>query len=218
MYMLDQVTYRHILRIDKLHIPKGLVTCITGESGSGKSTLLRLFNQLISSDGGTIRFRGRSIEAYNPVELRRMAVMVPQQPILFGDTVQDNLLAGLGFADKPAVSATRMEEALQQVRLSKDLATEAGKLSGGEKQRLSLARALLMDPDVFLLDEPSSALDEGTEDLVIGAFAASARSKGQTLIMVTHSKRIAEEYGDLIVEIHEGQVAGTRLRKETVES
>lgn len=214
MFTLNQVTYRHILRIDLLRLPQGLITCITGESGSGKSTLLRLLNQMISPDSGSILFRDRPIEDYDPIALRRTVVMVPQQPVLFGETVRDNLSAGLKFAEKPPTSTALMKDALEQARLFKELDTEAAKLSGGEKQRLSLARALLLNPDVFLLDEPTSALDEGTEDLVIGAFAHAVRDKGKTLVMVTHSKRIAEQYGDLTVEIEQGQVAGTYLRKE----
>lgn len=213
MYQFDQVTFRDILRIGRLHIPKGHITCITGESGSGKSTLLRLLNQLISADSGTILFRNRPIEEWSPVELRRRAVMVPQQPVLFGDTVRDNMQAGLRFAEKPPAPHSLLKEALDQVHLHKELDADAHKLSGGEKQRLSLARALLMDPDVYLLDEPSSALDEGTEDRVIGAFAASARRNGRTLVMVTHSKRIAEEYGETVVEIHGGQVAAIRTKE-----
>lgn len=215
MFAFEQITYKEILHIEHLHIPERLVTCIVGESGSGKSTLLRLLNQLISADGGSILFHGQPIEEINPVALRRQVVMVPQTPVLFSRTVRDELLAGLAFSDKPAPDDDRLHQALDIVCLNKELTEETESLSGGEKQRLSLARALLLEPEVFLLDEPSSALDENTEDAVIGNFIRSAREKGQTLIIVTHARRIAEEYADQIVEIQQGEVIGIRHPKET---
>lgn len=214
MYSLKQVTFLDVLNIEELDIPAGLVTCIVGESGGGKSTLLRLLNQLISADGGDFLFRGDPIAELDPILLRRRVVMVPQTPVLFGDTVRDNLKAGLHFAGKEAPSDERMLEALKLVHLDKPLDASAGSFSGGEKQRLSLARAWLLDPEAFLLDEPSSALDEGTEDLVIGAFVEGARKNGQTLIIVTHAKKIAEQYGDRIVEIGKGRIIGIRERTE----
>lgn len=214
MYSLKQVAFKDVLHIEALDIPAGVVTCIVGESGGGKSTLLRLLNQLISADSGDIRFRGEPIGSLDPVGLRRRVVMVPQAPVLFGDSVRDNLTAGPRFAGKEAPSEERMLEAMKLVHLDKPLDASAGSFSGGEKQRLSLARAWLLEPEAFLLDEPSSALDEGTEDLVIGAFVEGARKNGQTLIIVTHAKKIAEQYGDRIVEIGKGRIVGIRIRTE----
>lgn len=215
MFTLEQVVYKDILQIDRLHIPDRQVTCIIGESGSGKSTLLRLLNQLISADGGSIFFHGHPIDQIHPVSLRRRVVMVPQTPVLFGQTIREDLLAGLSFSEKAVPGDDTLGHALEIVCLNKQLSEETESLSGGEKQRLSLARGLLLEPEAFLLDEPTSALDEDTEDSVIGNFIQAAKEKEQTLIIVTHARRIAEEYADQIVEIQQGRVIGVRHPKET---
>lgn len=208
MFVLEHIRVKDILHIEQLHIPKGRVTCIVGESGGGKSTLLRLLNQMTSHDSGTIRVDGVPVEKIDPVALRRRVIMVPQQPVLFDGTVRDNLNAGFRLTGRPNADDDRLTEVLKAMQLSgKSLADSPEKMSGGEKQRLALARALLLAPEAFLLDEPSSALDEGTEDAVIGRFVGHVKRNGQTLVMVTHAKRMAEQYGDRIVEIRQGRIA-----------
>ncbi|MPN28539.1 Fe(3+) ions import ATP-binding protein FbpC [bioreactor metagenome] len=92
------------------------------------------------------------------------------------------------------------------VELKKPLSVNADELSGGEKQRLALGRVILMNPEVFLLDEPSSALDEETENLIIGKLTSFVKANNKTLIMVTHSKGIACKFSDNIIEISNGRV------------
>ncbi len=210
MFSLRGVKYKDILQIEALDIPGGQVTSIFGESGSGKTTLLRLLNKLASCDRGEIRYNDVPIEEMDSVELRRKVVMLPQSPALFPGSIRDNLLLGLKFAEKPLVSDDRLREALGFIRLNKDLHEDAGKLSGGEKQRVALARVMLLQPEAFLLDEPSSALDEDTEHLIIRALAGHAREHQRTMVMVTHSKRIASEFSDEVVEISGGRIVGQR--------
>ena len=95
---------------------------------------------------------------------------------------------------------------MQIVECQKELTDNADKLSGGERQRLALARIMLLDPDVMLLDEPSSALDDETANIVIKNIANYAKQNNKTLVMVTHSKEIAEIYGEVIVEIKKGKL------------
>lgn len=206
MFCLRGVRYRDILDIERLEIPKGKVTCIVGESGSGKTTLLRLLNKLISCDKGEIVYNGRSLKDIDSVELRRRVVMLPQTPAIFPGTVRDNLLIGLVFSEKPLVGEEKLLEIMEMVHLDKSLDEDAEKLSGGEKQRLALGRVLLMDPEVFLLDEPSSSLDEDTEEVVIGSLVKYARERGKTVVMVTHSKQVARSFSDKIVEVSHGRV------------
>jgi len=92
------------------------------------------------------------------------------------------------------------------VELNKNLNDDAEKLSGGEKQRLALGRVILMNPEVFLLDEPSSALDEETENLIIKKLTQYVKENGKTLIMVTHSKAIAKNFSDHIIELSNGKI------------
>jgi putative ABC transport system ATP-binding protein len=206
MFTLRNVRYRDILDIPYLDISSDEVTCIVGKSGSGKSTLIRLLNRMISPDAGTILFKGTDISTINPIELRRNVVMLPQNPVMFDGTVRDNLRIGLEFSERPALDDDHLARILDVVNLKKDLDGPAETLSGGEKQRVALGRVLAMRPDVALLDEPSSALDQGTERTVIDRLIAGARQYGVTIIMVTHARAMAEAVADNLIEIEAGRV------------
>jgi putative ABC transport system ATP-binding protein len=206
MFVLKNVKYKKILDINNLEIKENLTTCILGESGSGKTTLLRLLNKMISCDSGEIYYNNKPLSEIDSVILRRSVVMLPQSPAIFKGTVRDNLLMGLNFSEKPAVSDEILKITLSTVKLNKDINDNADKLSGGEKQRLALGRILIMNPDVLLLDEPSSALDEDTENIIIEALVNFSRKNKKTLVMVTHSKSVAERFSDEIVTIEKGKL------------
>ncbi|HET7578789.1 MAG TPA: ABC transporter ATP-binding protein [Bacillales bacterium] len=201
LFVLRGIQYQHILKIDELEIRENDTTAIVGESGGGKTTLLKMFNHMISPDQGQVLFKGEPVDEMDPVALRRQVVMLAQQPVIFGDTVKENLLAGLAFAEKSKASEDQMKEVLEKVHLHKSLEEKAEKLSGGEQQRLSLARVILMDPPVFLLDEPTSAMDEGLQQQVMEQFFNEAESNGKTVVMVTHARKMAEQFSDRLVEI-----------------
>ncbi|OHW63318.1 sulfate/thiosulfate import ATP-binding protein CysA [Andreesenia angusta] len=207
MFSLRDVRYKDILEIDELEIEDGKVTSIVGESGSGKTTLLRLLNKLISCDSGEVKYRGENIENIDSVELRRNVVMLPQIPSIFSGTVRDNLQIGLKFSEKPEADDSVLLSVLELVGLKKSLDESSENLSGGEKQRLALGRVILLEPEVLLLDEPSSALDEETERIIIGKLVEYTKEQKKTLVMVTHSKKIAKNYSDNIIEIRNGRIA-----------
>lgn len=206
MFRLLDVRYKNILSIDRLDIPRGKVTCIVGESGSGKSTLLKLLNNMISADSGEIYYDDDPLNSLNPLELRRKVIMLQQQPAIFGGNLKDNLAIGLVFSGKSVPGDEKLSQVLNMVKLNKSLTDNPEKFSGGEKQRLALARVLVMEPEVLLLDEPSSALDDNTEDAVIANIVEHVRENGITLVMVTHSKKVAGSFGENIVEIHNGKI------------
>lgn len=206
MFSLHHVRVKDILTVEHLEIPSGEVTCLVGRSGSGKTTLVKLLNRMISPDEGTILYNGTPITDINPVELRRNVVMLPQTPVMFDGTIRDNLLKGLEFAERPSLDDEALRRILDVVDLRKELDGDALTLSGGEKQRVALGRILAMRPDVALLDEPSSALDEGTERAVIGGLAAAARERGVTLVIVTHSRALADAVADNLIEVEAGRV------------
>lgn len=206
IFLLKNVRYKDILNINNLMIKSHKVTCIVGASGSGKTTLLRLLNKLISPDSGELLYNGNSINNIDAVELRRDVVMLPQSPAIFNGNIKDNLLVGLKFSEKPLVSDRKLLETLQLINLKKDLNETPDALSGGEKQRLALGRVILMDPDVLLLDEPSSALDEDTEHIIIDSLVKYSRKNNKTLIMVTHSKKVATTFSDYIIEMKNGKI------------
>lgn len=206
MFLLSLVKYKNILDIQTLNIPAHKITSIVGESGSGKTTLLRLLNKLISCDAGDIYYNNISINTIDSIKLRRDVIMLPQSPAIFSGSIKDNLLIGLKYSEKPIVTDDKLNEVLELVHLNKNLSDAADKLSGGEKQRLALARVILLQPEVLLLDEPSSALDENTEHLIIEALVDYTVANNKTLIMVTHSQKIATQFSDYIIEIKNGKI------------
>jgi len=210
MFNFKNVKYKDVLDIKDLHIEKNKITCIVGESGSGKTTLLKLFNKLISPDKGEIKYMDKNLRDFDSVKLRREVVMLPQSPAIYEGSVKDNLLIGLKFSEKEEVTQEdSLMKILKEVSLNKNLQDNAEKMSGGEQQRLALGRIILLDPNVYLLDEPSSALDEETEYLVIEKMVDHVRKNNKTLIMVTHTKRIAEEFADNIVEVKKGKIVSS---------
>jgi len=206
VFLLKDVKYKDILYIKDLEIPRKKITSIVGESGSGKSTLLKLLNKLISCDTGDVFYNNQPLSEIDSVELRRNVVLLPQSPSIFSGSIKDNLLIGLKFSEKPLASDKKLVEVLKLVKLNKELSEYANNLSGGEKQRLAIGRVLLLEPEVLLLDEPSSALDEDTENMIIMALVNYTREKNKTLIMITHSKNVAYQFSDRIIEIKKGTV------------
>ncbi len=213
MFVFEKMAYQEILKIQDMEIPHVQMACIVGESGSGKTTLLRLLNKMISPTQGEIYFQGQPLSQIDSVSHRREVTMLPQNPVIFPGSIRHNLLLGTVYAQKQPPSEQDISSVLKLVRLNKDLEGSAGKLSGGEKQRLALARLMLMNPRVFLLDEPSSALDDETEQLVIDCLKEFTGKNGQMVVMITHSRQMAERHGDFIAEIKSGKVASTEDRR-----
>lgn len=206
MFTFDNVKYKDILAIDDLKIELSKVTCITGPSGSGKSTFLRLINKLISPDSGIIALNGENIASIDSVSYRRKVPMLSQSPVTFPGTIRDNLLIGRKFQGKETLNDDKLIAALKAVSLDEPLDKDIENLSGGEQQRVSIARLMLLDSEVYLLDEPSSALDDLTEDFVIKSMVDIARDENKTIIYVTHSNSIADKYSDRVINIVDGRV------------
>ncbi len=168
---------------------------------------------MISSTSGTIFYNETPVEELDPVEIRRDISMLSQSPVLFGETVKDNLEAGLIFADKPLADEEKLIETMNYFYLHKNLEENAETLSGGEQQRLALSRMILLDSSVFLLDEPTSALDEDLEHKVMERFIDHARKHEKTVVFVTHSKTIAKAFADNIVDITPFSIKGSVKRE-----
>lgn len=205
-FYLRKVRYKEILRIDEVEIPHGKVTCIVGPSGTGKTTLLKMLNRMVTPDEGEVFYRGKDIKEIDSVELRRRVVMLPQIPVVFEGDLRENLVIGCRFAEKPLPGDDALKEALAMVKLDKEFPADTAKMSGGEKQRLALARVLLTNPETLLLDEPSASLDQETERLVFDTVTGYARAKEKTLIMVSHSPKMSENYADLIIKVAGGGI------------
>jgi len=176
-----------------------------GPSGAGKSTLLYLFNRLSEPDSGTIYFNGKSIEDYSVTELRRNVGLVLQAPHLFPGTVLDNLKYGPSlFGEWEQKNA---ETLLEYVQLpSSYLHKDVSHLSGGEEQRVSLARTLANSPEVLLLDEPTSALDYQTAEEIEEVLEGLIKEHEMTMVMVTHNLNQARRLGDRGLFIMDGNL------------
>lgn len=207
MFEFHNVEFEDILNIDNLTINSNEITCIIGPSGSGKSTLLRLINKLISPTKGYISIDGEDIASIDSITYRRRVPMLAQNPVTFPGSVRDNLLMGRKFQEKDLLSDDILNKALESVKLDKSLGEDIDNLSGGEAQRLAIARLMLCDSEVYLLDEPSSALDDLTEDFVIKTMVDMAREKNKTIIYVTHSKDMADKYSDKLIKIVDGRIS-----------
>ncbi len=205
LFHLENVQYKHILDIPALDIPSAQITCILGPSGSGKTTFLRLLNKIISPDSGSIYYQAQELKKIKSIELRRKVCLLSQEPRIFEGNIKANLLQGIRFQEKSLPSEESLRDILDQVKLKKSLEEDSKLLSGGEKQRLALARILLLNPEVFLLDEPSSSLDDATEELIIQRITQEAENHQKTVVMVTHSKAIARKFADLIIHFSESQ-------------
>ena len=205
-FLLEEVRFKEVLNIESLQIEACKVSAIVGPSGGGKTTLLRLLNRMTSPDSGSVLFFGEPVEQMDPVHLRRKVVMLTQMPVIFTGTVQENLLIGCRLAEKQEPAYDEAQAIMRRVGLDKDLSADAARLSGGEKQRLALARVMLMDPQVLLLDEPSASLDEETEVRVFDLVTEFCRERCKTLIMVTHSEKGFTGYYDTLIRIRDGRV------------
>lgn len=206
MFRLVNTKYKNILNIKALCLDKTVV-CILGQSGSGKTTVLKLFNNMISPDEGTVYFNNVDIKIMQPNILRSRVSMLPQNPVIYDGNIKENLIVGLVFQNKQIPKDDDLIKLLDDLRINKSLSEDAKNLSGGEKQRLCIARLLLLSSEVYLFDEPSSALDKGTEDFVIEFIVKYIRKNQKMMIMVTHSPDMAKKYADQIVVIEGGKVA-----------
>lgn len=133
--------------------------------------------------------------------------MLSQSPIIYSGSIRENLLIGRKFQDKSKLDDTNLISALSKVKLNMDLDESIDNLSGGEQQRVSIARLMLLDSEAFLLDEPSSALDDLTEDFVIKTMVDMAKENKKTIIYVTHSNSMADKYSDRLIKIVEGRIS-----------
>jgi len=205
MFEFFEVKYKKIIYIPKLIIKPGF-TALFGPSGSGKTTILKMLNKMISPTTGSIIFNGIDLKQIRSVEHRRNAILLSQSPVVFEGTIKDNLNIGFKFQGKTSPDDRTLSEMLAQVQLKKDLYELANQLSGGEKQRLALGRLLLFDPTVYLLDEPAASLDDNSEDIIIKMVSEQVKISEKSVIMVTHSRTVAEKYADEIIELTDGKI------------
>ena len=207
--LLIQRGGRNTLEVDALDISRGETLTVVGPNGAGKSTLLLALAHLLKPARGDIQFEGRSVSRWNELEYRRKISFVFQAPLLMDMTVEQNVALGLKFRgvskDETQERVGKWIQALGIESLSK---RRASQLSGGEAQRVSLARAFVLEPELLLLDEPFVALDPPTHAKLLDDLSNILKQDHRTAVFVTHNLREAALVGHRIAV-----VAGGMLRQ-----
>ena len=176
------------------------ITVILGPNGAGKSVLLRLLHGLLEPTAGQVEWGGRRMDE----SLRKRQALVFQRPVMMRRSVAENIrfvLSLRDFSDRQE----RLEKALVLAGLKAQANQPAPRLSGGEQQRLAIAQAMVRDPEVVILDEPSSNLDPGAT-MAIERLIEVAQNEGRKIILVTHDLGQAKRVGDEIIFMHRGRI------------
>jgi ABC-type methionine transport system ATPase subunit len=192
-------------------VPDGEVTAVVGPSGAGKSTLLRTINRLIEPSSGEVYLDGEPTGSLDPLELRRRVGMVFQIPALFGPSVREAVLYGARLAGRDADP----EQLLEVVGLDPSMSGRAPEtLSVGQQQRVSVARALALEPEALLLDEPTSALDEAARRKIEDLVGDLNARLGLTMVFVSHDLSQVGRVADRVVLLVEGKSVGEWERED----
>jgi ATP-binding cassette subfamily B protein len=212
--VFDHVRFKYSQKVPvidevSLSIPAGALCVIVGSSGAGKSTLADLLLRLYDPDSGVITIGGHDLRNLRFEDLRREIALVEQTPFFFRASIQENISYGRPQATlseiRPCARAAAIDDFIQS--LPEGYATIIGErgstISVGERQRIALARALLRDPSILIMDEPTAALDPASEAAISRAFGDVLR--GRTAILITHRKSLVE-IADLVVVIESGRV------------
>ena len=202
--------YAKILKGVDAKIPDGEITAVVGPSGAGKSTLLRAINRLIEPSSGEIYLDGEPTSVLDPLELRRRVGMVFQIPALFGSSVEEAVLYGARLSGRDADP----KQLLDMVGLEASLAERDPRaLSVGQQQRVSVARALALEPEALLLDEPTSALDEAARRRIEDLVRDLNVTLGLTMVFVSHDLSQVERVADRVVLMADGRSVGEWSRE-----
>ncbi len=178
---------------------------VVGESGAGKTTLLRLLAGLDVPTAGTFQWRGRVVDKQAAAELRKEATMIFQHPLFIRGSVFDNVAYGLRLRGTPeAEISKRVLETLAKVRLPGFEARDARKISGGEQQRVSLARALVLDPKVLILDEPTANLDSENASIVSDIIAGEAGAR--SVVVASHDLARVGRLAGRVIQLEAGRI------------
>jgi ATP-binding cassette, subfamily B, multidrug efflux pump len=211
---------RPVLRDINLHVRPGETIGIVGRTGSGKSTLLSLITRTFEPPPGTIFIDGRPVESIPLSDIRDWVGMVPQESFLFSESIAENIRFGRADAKDPEV-----EEAAELAGLTTDVATfpngihtvigERGiTLSGGQKQRTAIARALIRNPVILIMDDSLSAVDTATEERILSSLRRVR--KGRTVLIVSHRVSSVKD-ADHIVVLENGAMVERGTHEELIE-
>ena len=213
--LLIQRNGRETLRIGSLDIIRGETLTVVGPNGAGKSTLLLALANLLKPAQGDIRFDGKSLIGWNDLEYRRKISFVFQSPLLMDMSVEQNIALGLKFRrvsrEETQVRVGKWMKALGIEPLAK---RRASQLSGGEAQRVSLARAFVLEPELLLLDEPFAALDPPSHAKLLDDLSNILKQDQRTAVFVTHNLKEAAKLSHRIAVIVDGMLRQVGTAKQ----
>ena len=197
---------RPVLEIGELVVQKDDVLAIVGPNGAGKSTLLLVLARLLHPERGEICFNGHAAHGESDLAYRRRLALVLQDPLLFDASVSENVASGLKFRglSKKEIQP-RVETWMERLGISHLKERRANELSGGEGQRVSLARALVLEPELLLLDEPFGALDPPTRSRLLDDLGQILPAAQTTTILITHDLKEAARLATRVVVMLNGR-------------
>jgi tungstate transport system ATP-binding protein len=196
-----------VAEIERLTVHEGEILVVMGPNGSGKSSLLRVMGLLETPATGRVRFQGRPVARGDLLAARRQMASVFQDPLLVDTTVAANVALGLRFRRLPAPEITsRVRTWLERLEIAHLAQRRARTLSGGEAQRTALARALVLQPALLLLDEPFASLDQPTREALVVELGGILRHHGITTVLVTHDRDEAMTLGDRVAAMMQGRI------------
>jgi tungstate transport system ATP-binding protein len=214
LYTLERIEQRYnsrtVLAIDQLEITTGGLHALIGPNGSGKTTLLDILAFLAPPYAGTLFFQGTRVDYTHGdmLALRRRVVLVDQHPIMFSTTVRSNLEFGLKVRRVDCKTRNRIvDEVLETVGLSRYIQARAHELSGGETQRLALARALALSPQVLLCDEPTASVDAENQAIIVDLLRRINQERGTTIVFTTHDRLQAAALAQHTLVLENGRLA-----------
>ncbi|MEE9425035.1 MAG: ABC transporter ATP-binding protein [Methylococcales bacterium] len=215
IFQLNDVRFSHdvtnVINIDQLIIPEQACTVILGDNGAGKTTLLSLLGFILTPVSGTILYCGQQVSTLNNLSLRRRIATLHQRPYLFRGSVLDNAALALKLRGATASVAKHTAlQALRQVGCSDLAARPANSLSGGEAQRVALARCLATKPEVLLLDEPFSHLDQFSVKMIKSVINHFVKQDKGTVVFSTHDHALWPELADHIVTLEHGRITNNQ--------
>ena len=200
-----------VLFIEDLELERGGTTVIVGPNGSGKTTLLKILSGLLKESGGELKLYGRAVTNGAREKLCRMSVFVHQNPYIFSGSVRHNIEYGLKLKRLPRNERNGIvAEVLNKVGLKGLEHRNALSLSGGEKQKLAMARAMAVEPDVLVLDEPDAHMDADSRRSIEGILQGLSAG-GKTLIISTHNEAFAYRIADRIVRLEDGRLVSPSI-------
>jgi tungstate transport system ATP-binding protein len=195
------------LVIDQLTLDQGEVLAILGPNGAGKSTLLLTISKLLAPTDGTITFKNKNLDQINDLEYRRDIALVLQDPLLFDTSVYNNVCTGLRFRGlSKSEQSNRVKTWMDRLKIDHLKDRHAAQLSSGQAQRVSLARALVLNPSLLLLDEPFSPLDSPTRIKLIDDLRLVLSESGTSTIFITHDQEQALSLGNRVAVILDGRL------------